>query len=88
MPGRAAGTIDLAVERPAGAPSVRPARSYSGGTCRIAWSVASAIAGNDPTIVDEHHRALAHAEPHDRERHPRDERRDLQRDDQRADRPA
>ena len=33
------------------APSVRPARSYSGGTCRIAWIVASVIAGNDPTIA-------------------------------------
>ena len=38
-----------------------------------------------PHDRDEHHGALAGVEPHDRQRHPGDERRDLQRDDQRPD---
>ena len=33
------------------APSVRPARTYSGGTWRIPCSVASVTAGNDPAIA-------------------------------------
>ena len=30
---------------------MRPARSYIGGTCRIACKVASVIAGNEPTMA-------------------------------------
>ena len=50
--------------------------------------VASAIGGERPDDRDEHDRALRSAEPDDGEGHPRDERRDLERHDERPDRAA